>query len=155
MLRSSSRVGGSRSTGNGVQQGAADLELSALPPCDRTKNKVTCLNSRIRVHCVVSWQCGQVRTSPGAKVLLLGPVAKDKEQHDTSVGESQQGGVGAARTTRRLEMTLGSVSGEVAVHWWWQPAVQQSHDDDGVETPRRCRSWPNFWRHTGIWRDAD
>jgi len=41
-----------------------------------TKNTVNCLNSRIRVHCVVLWQRGQVRVWPGPRGLRLVPKPK-------------------------------------------------------------------------------
>jgi hypothetical protein len=38
-----------------------------------TKKNVNCLNSRIRVHCVVLWQRGQVRTDPGPSGFCFVP----------------------------------------------------------------------------------
>ncbi len=43
-----------------------------------TKNTVNCLNSRIRVCCVVLWQRGQVRISPGPRCCCFVPRPKTK-----------------------------------------------------------------------------
>ena len=47
-----------------------------------TKNSVNCLNSRIRVHCVVLWQRGHVRTSPAPMNFCL--VARPKSKNSTT-----------------------------------------------------------------------
>ena len=66
---------------------AADLELLAFPPCNRNEEQRELfeLPHPRPLRRVMAARTGA--DISGAKILLLGAIAEDEEQHDTTVGD--------------------------------------------------------------------
>jgi hypothetical protein len=82
-------VGRTSSNGDGGSTDATDFELSAFPPCNRNEEQRQLfeLPHPRPLRGVTAALTGA--NLSGAKMFLLGAIAEDEEQHDTTVGAVQ------------------------------------------------------------------